>query len=86
MQARIQTGGIQGLAEVIVLFHGFLDIPVAFEAFGEDHKVARAETDGIFAVRNRNFTLDQKAGFLLCVNPVEIAGTARPDRPGLAGG
>ena len=31
------------LPEVVVFFHGFVDLPRAFEVLGEDHEVAGAE-------------------------------------------
>ena len=79
--------GKQLLSEVVVFFDGFLDVPGALEVLGENDQIARAETHRILAVfvRNGYFAFEQKAGFLLCILPVEGAGLAFPDWPGLAG-
>ena len=47
-----------GSAEVVVFLDGFVDVPGAFEVFGEDDQVARPEIDRIFAVADGDFAFD----------------------------
>jgi hypothetical protein len=73
------------LTEVVVFFYGLVDVPGAFEVFGEDYQIAWAEAYRILAISNRYLAFQQEAGFFFGVCPVEGAGFALPDRPGLAG-
>jgi hypothetical protein len=66
-----------------VLLGWLADLPGTLQVLRENHEVAGAETDRVFAVGYRDFALKQQAGLFLRVCPIERAGLTRPDRPGL---
>lgn len=68
-----------------MFFDWFFDVPGAFEVHREDYEVARAKTDRIFIVSNRDFTINNQTSLGLGIGPVKGAGLAFPDWPGFAG-
>ena len=73
------------LTKVVVFFDRLFDLPDTFQTDRKDNEVTGAESNRMAAVGpvgNSNPTLENQAGFVLAIVPVELTDVTVPGGPG----